>query len=365
MSIHKQTPTVEELWNLVQKQQAEIEHLRSRRRLASLVPGRKMLMGMSLLAALAVNGNAFAAIPDTAGVITGCYLPASGIVRIIDTSVASCRAGERQINWYSDGAPIAAGTITGVLPISHGGTGSATQNFVDLSNAQTVGGSKTFTDTINGNVHGDVAGNVTGNLKGDVTGNVTGNVSGNAGTVTNGLYNTGSYADPPWLTSLSGSKISGDISGNAAGFNGRLYGDVIGAQGSTRVTGINGIEVTGTPSDGQVLQYNGSSEIWEPQSLPPAYTPSVLVVAKHDEAGIDGGVAFGTVYCPSGYAAISGGIYTQNYDTYVSQSFPAGADGYTTHTIGSENGGWTYKVNNTDPIYTDHVVAYAVCLNLS
>lgn len=40
-------------------------------------------------------------------------------------------------------------------------------------------------------------------------------ISGNAGTVTNGVYTNGSYADPSWLTSLAGSKITGNISGNA------------------------------------------------------------------------------------------------------------------------------------------------------
>jgi len=37
--------------------------------------------------------------------------------------------------------------ISGVLPIANGGTGSATQNFVDLTAAQTIGGIKTFSDT--------------------------------------------------------------------------------------------------------------------------------------------------------------------------------------------------------------------------
>lgn len=41
---------------------------------------------------------------------------------------------------------------------------------------------------------------------GNLTGNVTGNVSGNAGTVTNGVYTTGSYSDPTWLT-ISQSKV--------------------------------------------------------------------------------------------------------------------------------------------------------------
>jgi hypothetical protein len=40
--------------------------------------------------------------------------------------------------------------LTGVLPVANGGTGSATQNFVDLTNTQTVGGAKTFSSTVTG-----------------------------------------------------------------------------------------------------------------------------------------------------------------------------------------------------------------------
>ena len=47
-----------------------------------------------------------------------------------------------------------------------------------------------------------------GTLTGNVTGNVTGDVSGNAGTVTNGVYTSGSYSDPAWITGLAWSKIS-------------------------------------------------------------------------------------------------------------------------------------------------------------
>jgi hypothetical protein len=41
-------------------------------------------------------------------------------------------------------------------------------------------------------------------------------ISGNAGTVTDGVVTTGTYSDPTWISSLAGSKISGDIAGNAA-----------------------------------------------------------------------------------------------------------------------------------------------------
>jgi hypothetical protein len=54
---------------------------------------------------------------------------------------------------------------------------------VKLSGNQEIAGTKTFNSTI------------------------TGSVSGNAGTVTNGVYTTGSYADPAWITSLAKSKV--------------------------------------------------------------------------------------------------------------------------------------------------------------
>jgi len=48
------------------------------------------------------------------------------------------------------------------------------------------------------------AGRITSNL----TGNVTGNLFGNAATVTNGVYTTGSYNNPSWITSLAGTKVT-------------------------------------------------------------------------------------------------------------------------------------------------------------
>lgn len=48
----------------------------------------------------------------------------------------------------------------------------------------------------------------TSNLNGlTVAGTITGSISGNAGTVNNGVYTTGSYADPGWITSLAKSKV--------------------------------------------------------------------------------------------------------------------------------------------------------------
>ena len=94
-------------------------------------------------------------------------------------------------------------------------------------------------------------------------GTATISITGNAGTVTNGVYTTGSYSDPSWLSSLSGAKIVGNIPGNAAGFTGSLGGDVTGAQSTTSVVALQGHAVSnGVPLNGQVLQYTAGT--WTP-----------------------------------------------------------------------------------------------------
>jgi hypothetical protein len=100
-------------------------------------------------------------------------------------------------------------------------------------------------------------------------GNATGtwgvNTTGNAGSVTHRVYDNGSYSDPAWLASLAGSKINGNIGGNAAGFTGSLSGDVTGGQSSTTVGALQGHAVDSTaPLDGQVLKWDASSSKWAP-----------------------------------------------------------------------------------------------------
>ena len=62
--------------------------------------------------------------------------------------------------------------VSGVLPIANGGTGSSTQNFVDLTTAQTVSGVKTLSDLLDANNGADIEGNMTlaGNLTMEGTG---------------------------------------------------------------------------------------------------------------------------------------------------------------------------------------------------
>ncbi len=67
------------------------------------------------------------------------------------------------------GLPLTTGVV-GILPIANGGTGSSTQNFVDLTTAQTVAGVKTFSsDAI---VHGLTVGTGTDTVESTVLGNL-------------------------------------------------------------------------------------------------------------------------------------------------------------------------------------------------
>ena len=99
------------------------------------------------------------------------------------------------------GGPITtSGTLTigGTLAVTNGGTGATTA--ADARTALSVP-------------------SVTG---GGASGTWAIDVTGNAGTVTNGVYTTGSYSNPAWITALAGSKISGNISGNAANVSGTV-----------------------------------------------------------------------------------------------------------------------------------------------
>jgi hypothetical protein len=91
-------------------------------------------------------------------------------------------------------------------------------------------------------------GNVKGNVTGNLTGNVTGNVSGNAVTVTDGVYTTGSYNDPSWITGIAGSKIIGEISGAsfaAANLTGDTLASNVLSSSLTSVGVLTSLETSG------------------------------------------------------------------------------------------------------------------------
>lgn len=79
-----------------------------------------------------------AAVADDSLMLNG--VAASQYVLTTDSRLSDARAAS-SVNFGTAG-------LTGVVPILHGGTGSSTQNFVDLTNAQSIDGIKTFTNRI-------------------------------------------------------------------------------------------------------------------------------------------------------------------------------------------------------------------------
>jgi hypothetical protein len=95
--------------------------------------------------------------------------------------------------------------------------------------AMTLGSDATPVSTFSTIVSRDSSGNFAANtITANLTGNVTGNVSGNAGTVTNGVYNTGNQSIDGTKTFTS--TIQGSISGNAATAT-NMVGGVLGSVG--------------------------------------------------------------------------------------------------------------------------------------
>jgi hypothetical protein len=78
------------------------------------------------------------------GVTSGNYLRANGTNILLSAIQAS------DIPTLNQNTTGTASNVTGTVAITNGGTGSSTQNFVDLTTTQTIGGNKTFTGTIAG-----------------------------------------------------------------------------------------------------------------------------------------------------------------------------------------------------------------------
>ena len=157
-------------------------------------------------------------------------------------------------------------------------------------------------------------------------------ISGNATTVTNGLYSTGSYADPTWLTSLAASKLTGTVAVANGGTNIASYtvGDMLWASGATTLSKL----AIGTNT--QILTSSGSAPQWS--------TPSGITVgtATNLAGGTAGAVPYQTgagattflSLGTSGYVLTAGASAPQ----YVAQSsLSVGVAANTTITADSTN----------------------------
>ena len=184
----------------------------------------------------------------------------------------------------ASGGPVTtSGTITlgGALNVSNGGTGAAnaTNARVNLDVPRTDGTNATGTWAIS--------------------------VTGNANTVTNGVYTTGSYADPTWITSLAGSKVSGNISGQAGSVaNALTAGTGISYSVGTTYDGSVAVTINNSAPDQTVTLTDGTGI--STSGTYPSFTITNTLPMTYPGAGIPNstGTAWGTSYSTTGSGTV-------------------------------------------------------------
>ena len=184
----------------------------------------------------------------------------------------------------ASGGPVTtSGVITlgGALDVSNGGTGAinATNARINLDVPKTDGTNATGTWAIS--------------------------VTGNANTVTNGVYTTGSYADPTWITSIAGSKVSGAISGQAGSVaNALTAGTGISYSVGTTYNGSVAVTINNSAPD-QVVSLTGGTGI-STSGTYPSFTITNTLPMTYPGAGIPNstGSAWSTSYSTTGSGTV-------------------------------------------------------------
>jgi hypothetical protein len=217
--------------------------------------------------AAAVTGTTITASTQFSGPGTGLTGTASGLS--IGGSAASATT---------------AGSVTNSLTVNSGGTGGVSP--------QTFNGSAAV--TISYNTVG--APSTTGS---NASGTWAIGISGNSATVTNGLYSTGSYSNPTWLTSILGSIVSGAVSTATTATN-----IAAGAAGSLPYqTGSGATSMLSLGTSGYVLTAGASAPTYVAQSTLSVGSASTATTATNLANGVAGAVPWQSAAGATGFTA--------------------------------------------------------------
>lgn len=85
--------------------------------------------------------------------------------------------------------------------------------------------------------------------------------------VVNGVVNNGSYANPSWITSLAGSKITGDISGNSANITNFIVNQNLSTASDTQFRSLGVGTIAGSGTTGEIRATNNITAYYSDDRL--------------------------------------------------------------------------------------------------
>ena len=147
-------------------------------------------------------------------------------------------------------------------------------------------------------------------------------ISGNAATVTNGVYTTGSYSNPSWITSISGSIVSGAVASatTATNIGGGLAGSLPYQSGAGATTFL------GIGSANYVLTSSGSAPQYVAQSTLSVGSATTATTSTNLAGGVAGAIPYQSGASTTAFSAAgtsgqvltSGGTGTPTWTTPTS-----------------------------------------------
>ena len=218
-----------------------------------------------------INGTTIGA--STASTVTGTTITANSSFSGPGTGLTGT-ATSLSIGG-SAGSATTAGSVTNSVTFNNGGTGAASGTTFNGSVAQ----------TISYNTIGAPSTTGTG-----ASGTWGINVTGNAATVTNGVYTTGSYSNPTWITSILGSIVSGAVASATTSTN--LSGGLAGSL--PYQSGAGATTFLGIGSANYVLTSTGSAPQYVAQSTLSVGSASTATTATNLAGGIASQIPYQT-----------------------------------------------------------------------
>ena len=227
-----------------------------------------------------INGTTIGA--STASTVTGTTITANSSFSGPGTGLTGTASG-LSIGGSAASATT-AGSVTNSVTFNNGGTGAASGTTFNGSVAQ----------TISYNTIGAPSTTGTG-----ASGSWGISITGNAATVTNGVYTTGSYSNPTWITSILGSIVSGAVASATTSTN--LSSGLAGSL--PYQSGAGATTFLGIGSANYVLTSTGSAPQYVAQSTLSVGSASTATTATNLAGGIASQIPYQTAAGTTAFVA--------------------------------------------------------------